>query len=68
MNCKIVGAIWQNNFAQTQRVLVSFQRQEAHYCEKNAKIVTSTNYPSLPCFHLILNKILLNKTINSSDV
>ena len=29
MNCRIVGAICQHNIAQTQRVLVSFQREEA---------------------------------------
>ena len=40
MNCRIVGAIFQHNFAQTERVLMSFQRKEAHYCQKNVKIVT----------------------------
>ena len=70
MNCKIVGAICQHNFAPTQTVLVSFQRKEARYFEKTKKIVTWTNYfmRSCPCFHLILNKIPLNKTKNASDV
>ena len=51
-------------------VLVSFQRKEAHYFEKNEKIVTLTNYfiHPFPCFHLKLNKIPLNKTKNGSDV
>ena len=44
MNCRIVGAICQHNFAQAQTVLVSFLRKEAHYFEKNEKIVTLTNY------------------------
>ena len=45
MNCRIVGAICQHNFAQAQTVLVSFQRKEAHYFEKeNERIVTLTNY------------------------
>ena len=59
MNCRIVGAICQHNFAQAQRALVSFQRKEAHYFEKNEKIVTLTNFiiHPCPCFHLILNKI-----------
>ena len=34
MNCRIVGAICEHNFAQAQTVLVSFQRKEAHYFEK----------------------------------
>ena len=42
MNCKTVGAICQHNFA--QRVLVSFQRKEAYFVEKNEKIVTLTNF------------------------
>ena len=42
MNRRIVGAICQHNFAQAQRVLVSFQRIKAHYFEKNEKIVTLT--------------------------
>ena len=37
MNCRTVGAICQQNFAQAQRVLVSFQRKEAHYFEKKMK-------------------------------
>ena len=63
MNCRIVGAICQHNFAQTQAVLVSFQRKEAHYLEK---IVTLTKYfiHPCPCFHLMLNKVRLNKTKN----
>ena len=40
MNCRIVGAIWQHNFAQAQTVLVSFQGKKAHYFEKSEKIVT----------------------------
>ena len=40
MNCRIVGAICQHNFAQAQTVLVSFQRKEAHYLEKNEMVVT----------------------------
>ena len=43
MNCRIVGTICQHNFAQAQRVLVSFQRKEAHLFEKNEKIVTLTD-------------------------
>ena len=67
MNCRIVGAIWQHNFSS---VLVSFQRKEAHCFEKNEKIVTLTNYfiHPCPCFHLILNKIPLNKSKNALDV
>ena len=44
MNCRIVGAICQHIFAQTQTVLVSFQRKEAHYFEKKMKryLVTLT--------------------------
>ena len=59
-----VGAIFQHNFAQAQRVLISFQQKEAHYFERNEKIVTLTKYfkHPCPCFHLILNKIRLNKT------
>ena len=70
MNCRIVGAICQHNFAQAQTVLVSFQRKKKHYFEKSEKIVTSTNYFIHPCqcFHLTLNKIPLNKTKNVSDV
>ena len=70
MNCRIVGAICQHHFGQTQRVLVSFQRKEAHYFQKNEKIVTLTNYfiHTYPSFHLILNKIPLNKMKNASDV
>ena len=39
MNCRIVGAICQDNFDQAQRVLVSFQRKEAH---ENKKLFTLT--------------------------
>ena len=51
MNCRVVGAICQHNFAQSQRVLVSFQRKEAHL-KKNEKIVSLTNYfiHTYPCF------------------
>ena len=57
MNCRIVGAICQHNFAQVHIVLVSYQQKEAHYFGKNEKIVTSTNYfiHPCPCFHLIFN-------------
>ena len=34
MNCRMIGAICQHNFAQAQRVLISFQRKEAHYLKK----------------------------------
>ena len=56
--------------AQAQRVLVSFQRKEAHFFEKNEKIVTLTNffYTYVPMFLLNINKIRLNKTKNVSDV
>ena len=37
MDCRIVGAIRQHNFAQAQTVLVSFQQKEAHYFEKKMK-------------------------------
>ena len=43
MNCRIVGAICQHNFAQAQTDLVSFQRKRAQYFEKSKKIVTLTN-------------------------
>ena len=33
MNCRIVDAICQHNFAQAQRVLISFQQKEAQYFE-----------------------------------
>ena len=68
MNCGIVGAICQHNFSQAQTVLVSFQRKKAHYFEKSEKIVTLTNYFIHPCQCFHLNKILLNKTKNASDV
>ena len=69
MNCRVVGAICQHNFAQAQTVLVSFQRKKAHYFEKSEKIVTLTLFlHPCPCFHLKLNKIPLNKTKNASDV
>ena len=42
MNCRIVGAIFQHNFAQAQEVLVSFQRKQAHFFEKSERIVTLT--------------------------
>ena len=38
MNCRIVDAICQHNFAQAQRVLVSFQRKKARYLEKNVTL------------------------------
>ena len=70
MNCRIVGAICQHNFAQAQTVWSVFNEKKAHYFEKSQKIVTLTNYfiHSCPCFHLTLNKIPLNKTKNASDV
>ena len=70
MNCRIVGAIYQHNFAKAQTVLVSFQRVKAHYFEKSEKIVTLTSYfiHPCPCFHLALNEIALNETKNASDV
>ena len=70
MNCRIVGAICQDNFAQAQTVLVSFQRKKALYFDKSEKTVTLTIYfvHFCPCFHLTLNKIPLNKTKNASDV
>ena len=42
MNCRIVGAICQHNFAKAQTVFISFQRKEARYFEKNEKIVILT--------------------------
>ena len=70
MNCRIVGAICQHNFAQAQTVLVSFQRKKAHYFVKSEKIVPLTTYFIHPClcFQLTLNKNPLNKTKNASDV
>ena len=72
MNCRIVGAICQHNFAPAQTVLFSFQRKEAHYLKKkNEKIVALANYfiHPYPCFHLIFYKIRLNKTKKkASDV
>ena len=56
MNCRIVGAICQHNFAQALRVLVSFQCNESHFFEKkNGKIVTLTNF-----FHTYVPMFLLN--------
>ena len=64
MNSRIVGTTCQHNFAQVQRVLVSFQRKEANFFKKNKKIVTLTNffYTYVPMFYVVLNKIPLNKT------
>ena len=42
MNCRLVGAICQHNFAQAQTVLAIFQQKNAHYFEKSEKIVTLT--------------------------
>ena len=42
MNCKIVGAICQGNFAQAQRVLTSFERKKLIVLKKNENIVTLT--------------------------
>ena len=60
MNCRIVDAICYHNFAQAPRVLVSFQLKEAHFFEKNEKIVTLVTLTyffihTYPCFYLILN-------------
>ena len=54
MNCRIVDAICQHNFAQAKTVLVSFQRKKAHYFEKSEEIVTLTNYftHTFRCFYL----------------
>ena len=42
MNCRIVGAISQHNFAQAQTVVVNFQRKKANYFDKSEKMVTLT--------------------------
>ena len=64
MNCRIVGAICQHNFAQAQTVLVSFQRKMAYYFENGEKIVTLTNYyiHPCPCFSIFLfgSPVVLN--------
>ena len=69
MNCRIVGAICQHNFAQTQTVLVSFQRKKSSLFWKkwNDSYINYFIHPC-PCFHLTLNKIPPNKTKNALDV
>ena len=44
MNCRIVGAICQHNFAQTQRVLISYQQKKAHYFEKMKIVILTILY------------------------